>query len=706
MNVAKKIQAVYEPGELERVRRNLGEVDKEEAKRIASLLGGEVGIERSTPVRDKRPGSRDETVTVSVRGNAPPPPRRRVETVEADGERVSRRSAPVEEVDPSDDPSVPIKASYRERLRIDRYLAQSEFEIKNPAQVFYSMISLFGNPPDLVNPLFVTSRMNEYYGRLELLVTATRNMLPRNNALRSETLRSNSPFAFKVLDTIRQWNIERIASELSGLQSKPREVLVDDLADILKFFYKPMYLLGKLDPETQVKDAYLALYKQLQAENSGDAKSRHNAQFRSALSAYVYLVRSVHFYLYPLLMKLLSDRLLSYEDFFVVRRRRFEAFLGVKEADRIQPPAPQSAAAVSAETEQAEKESAEEAPSEKSSEPEGQDASSASADAASPAPAAPAAQSRAWTRSVDSLESLFPEAGWKNLPSFPDLYPYFADVFELKKGFELVAPDDPLHQTVILMHILEELFYGLRFIHFGTISGPNGEPERVDEAISDTIENWHGYLEESLGKEYLPRLSEYCRMVDTSPESRMSNYAKRTLSELLWIKRLNFLPFLKFESSMATHPYRRTDIKPFYAVVRELRRLLTGVASGIESGIKQGGASSLVKCDGIDNPWDQYVFQIPNPVSLRLDALLGGRTSKRKTNAALVFFTLSAAVVLDSIINDRHGYAYQDEAVCPFRSLNGEGVKPVFGVDERINADALFRQYLKAKAPGSASQES
>ena len=314
------------------------------------------------------------------------------------------------------------------------------------------------------------------------------------------------------------------------------------------------------------------------------------------------------------------------------------------------------------------------------------------------------APSRAWARGIEALEGIFPDAGWRRLSSFPDLYPYFADVFDLKKGFELVAPNDPLQQAVILMHILEELFYGLRFVEFGTISGSNGEPERADSAIAGIIGNWHGHLEEALGKEYLPLLSEYCRLSDGAPEARMSNYAKRTLSELLWIKRLNFLPYLRFESSFSGHPYRKQEEKPFYTAVRELRRLLTGIAIGIEAGMKQGGPVTGAKCDGIDNPWEPYVFQIPNPVSTRLDAVLGGRNSKRKTNAALVFFTLSAATVLDLIVNDKKGYAYLDEAVCPYRSLDGQGNKPLFGVDERIDADALFKQSLKNRTV-KASQE-
>lgn len=706
--MAKKPTAVYEPGELDRVRRNLGDLDKTEAMRIASLLGGEVGVEKAPepPARERR--VRDETVTVSVKGRGGPAPRRRVEVLSDDDDRASRRAAadakrrPQTDIDSADNPEAPIKASYRERLRIDRFMAQSEFEIKNSGQVFYSMLALFGDPPDLVNPSFATSRMNEYYGRLELLVTATRTMLPRNNVVRSELLKKNAPFAFKILDVVRQWNIEGIAADLARIQAKPREAVVGDFAELLKAIYRPLYVLERLDPETHVRDAYHALFKQLTAENAVEAKEKHNAQFRSALSAYVYVSRSVRYLLYPMLLRLLSDRWLSYEEFFSARRRRFEAFLGVRDSDRLIPPAAESASS------DRPSEAAAPAPSAEAAAASPEPAGPAGAEAPAPVPAGGGAasvagssaappSSRAWTRGIEALEGVFPEAGWRRLSSFPDLYPYFADVFDLKKGFELVAPDDPLHQVVVLMHILEELFYGLRFVEFGTVSSPSGDPERADESVSRIIEGWHGHLEETLGKDYLPRLSEYARLADGSPESRMSNYAKRTLSELLWIKRLNFLPFLRFETSFSTHPYHKKDEKPFYAEVRELRRLLTAVASGIEAGMKKGGQAASASCDGIDNAWEPYVFQLPNPVSIRLDALLGGKGSKRKTNAALVFFTLSAVSILDQIINEKSGYAYAEPAVCPYRSVDGEGGKPVFGVDERVDAEALFKQSLKAR---------
>ena len=41
-------KAIYKPGELEETRKHLGEISKEESLRVAKLLGGEVGVERTS----------------------------------------------------------------------------------------------------------------------------------------------------------------------------------------------------------------------------------------------------------------------------------------------------------------------------------------------------------------------------------------------------------------------------------------------------------------------------------------------------------------------------------------------------------------------------------------------------------------------------------------------------------------------------------
>lgn len=694
--MAKKPAAIYEPGELDRVRKNLGDLDPSEAKRVASLLGGKVGVEKvvAAPPKERQRASRDETVTVSVGGRSVPP-RRRVETVAPPPTRRAppSRSPKKSPGEDADDPNTPLKTSYRERVKIDRYMALPEFEIKNSSQVFYSMLALFGEPQELVNPDFVTRRMNEYYGRLEVLVTATRTMLPRNNVPRAETLRKKDPRAYQIIDILRQWNIERIASELATMQSKPRQVLVSDFTEILKAIYRPLYLLDALDPETHIRDAYRALYRQLLQENGVEAKERFTSQVKAALSAYVYLRRSVRFLLYPLLLKLLSDQWLPYEDFFSVRRRRVAAFLRVSETELLKP--------VPVETEPPAAER-EETPSPSGTPEAGEPAQapapeSESGQEAAPAPERGGTPSKSFLRGVDTLDKVFPQAGWLHPEIWPDFYPYFAGLFDFKKGFDLVAPTDPIHQIVILVHILEELFYGLRHIEFGTIQGPDGVPEQVGPVISRIMEGWHGHLEETIGKEYLPRLVEYCRMVDGTTEARTSNYAKRTLSELLWCKRFYFLPYLSFDSGFSGHPFRNKEITPLYADARDLKRLLTGVAAGIEGAMKRGGDALKAPCDGIDNPWDQYSFQIPNPVSIRIDSLLGGRSSRKRTNAALVFFTLSVVAVLDGIVNTAEGYAYTESSDCPFRSVDGEGIKPSSAVEQTVDADAIFKRAMRSR---------
>lgn len=40
----------YEPGELDKTRKNIGNLDKEEALKMSKILGGEIGLEKSAPV--------------------------------------------------------------------------------------------------------------------------------------------------------------------------------------------------------------------------------------------------------------------------------------------------------------------------------------------------------------------------------------------------------------------------------------------------------------------------------------------------------------------------------------------------------------------------------------------------------------------------------------------------------------------------------
>jgi hypothetical protein len=410
------------------------------------------------------------------------------------------------------------------------------------------------------------------------------------------------------------------------------------------------------------------------------------------------ILRDFQFGMYPLLMKLLSDRFIPYERFFIERRRRYMAFLNVTAADQLNSSDlnPQQMDSVDVEALQKEGEGLlEDEVSEEGlleEEEDEEDSDDPKVIERKAREKAENAEQKALEHGLTALDALFPKAGWDKLGEFPDFYPYFSSVYNLKGGFELVAPTDSLQQVSIMIHILDDLFIGLRYVNFGTITGPDGNHLNVSDEMTEIVNNWRRAIEDSFSKDYLPRLSEYCRMLENSAgEVRSSVYAKKIMNELHWIKRLFFLPYYKFES-IGPPPFSKQDVSPIYTQVRKLRKYLTSIAMGIEQGVRAGGAAAKAPCDGINNPWENYNFQVPNPVSKRLDMML---PPERRVNATLVFFSLSAVTVLDYIVNNENSWAYESRPGPLFRSIRDEGIIPVFGIDDRIDADKIFKESMK-----------
>jgi hypothetical protein len=93
------------------------------------------------------------------------------------------------------------------------------------------------------------------------------------------------------------------------------------------------------------------------------------------------------------------------------------------------------------------------------------------------------------------------------------------------------------------------------------------------------------------------------------------------------------------------------------------------------------------------------MFQVPNPISIRLDAILG---AKIRINASLIYFCLAIATVLDFLLNNEKSWAYSAPSTTLFRSVNGEGITPLTGVDDRIDADAIFKQSQRQRQKNNA----
>jgi len=698
--MSKKDKAIYAPGELSRVREKLGVFDQKEAEELVRKLGGQVGYEREeSSEQSRQPLKRDKTNSGGRIGSVPPRNRERQgsdpDETEKNGKEKRQRKT---KQDTQDDPSVPIRVTYFDRIKMDRFAGQSEFDIKSPPQVLFSIFSPFSDIPDYVSPAFVNRRMPEYYRRLEVLVLSTRTLFPRNNFQRNERMKKGAPLVHSILDVIRGWDIEKISADLAKIQAQGKNVTVSDFMAILKAFYRPLFFLERLDFDIHIRGAYKILYKLLYIENPTEAESNFQELIRTSLSALSGIRQNIRHLLYPLLMKTVSANYVHYEYFFAERKNRIMAFLDVTEDDRINPEA------IVAYEEP--KETKPEDESSGAGNSKGQ-SSGGRANTGNPGKAETAeaeiseeeklrisaedASKKALDRGLRTLEALFPQAGWERLSAFPDLYPYFVGVFEMPKGAVNIAPTDPLQQTLVLMYILEELFFAVRHISFDAIPDASGDKEDLNISIGGIISNWRYYIETSLGKDYLPKLAEHVRILEGSREERTSMYSKKIVTELQWLKRLYFLPFYKFESLLPP-PFRKGEISPVYTEIKKLRKYFSIAAAGIEQGSRAGGAERQAPCPGINNPWTPYVFEVPNPVSMRMDTLLA---PKKRDNATLIYFSLAITTVLDHLINNEKSWAYAPQPNYLFRSVNGEGIIPLTGVDYRIDADAIFKQAIK-----------
>jgi hypothetical protein len=699
--MTKKPNAIYEPGELGRVRDKLGDIDMNEAKRMAKILGGEVGTEKAREPVHTPSGKLSRKADASS-GRKRKSRGRPILTLEDEDElsgldKIKR----VLKNDPGDDPSRKTGASYLQRIKMDRFAAHPEFEIKNQLQLVSSVFPFIGNGADHINSAFTSKRMNAYYNKIGQLVSSTRILFPRNDARRSERMKRASHYVYSILNTIRQWDIELIGKTLASLQSHPRSVALNEYAPVVKAIYRPMFILEKLDPEFHIKGSYNVLRRLLQIENPTDSQTKTQQLIQSAIAAYGDITREVHYCLYPMLMKLISDRWFTYDEFFFRRHRRFLAFIEATDENQIKPVdvdfgGLDFSKVMSSDGGETQDQLQDEEPETATESMETVIKKAMETEAV--------AERKALGQSFKVLESLFPKAGWDRLSEYPDLYPYFVGIYGLRRGYEYIAPGDPLQQIAVLMHIIEDLCSGLRYVPFSNITSNEGETVFLSEIIPEVANDWRVHIDESFTKDYLPRLCEYCRMLEHSPESRNSPYAKRTLNDLRWAKRLYFLPYYKFASS-GPPSFQKTEVSPVYSEVRNFRRHLTTVASNIERWNHAGGAAANVKCDGLDSPLARYKFDIANPVSKRMDALL---PPGRRNNVHLVFFSLAAVTVLDYLINGESSWAYDRQASdAVFRGAQADAGVPAFGIDEQIDADRIFTETLKEsrKAQKQAAPE-
>jgi hypothetical protein len=663
---------IYGPGELDGVKKRLGHIDAGEAKRMQRILGGEIGEERGessvTGYHGHARSSSDDT-SPETSYNEIKKPKRIIELAPiVDDENYKSQNISHNKFRRLEE------LSYIERIKMDECCGSSEFNIKTAWQVFVSRLFFFKTPLDRVSPWFVKILLNEYYEKLENLVTSTRLIFPRNNTDLSKCVRTASKTAFKILDTLRQWKLDVIISEISRVQARPRNVFVKDFETMLLRIYAPIYILENLDVEKDIKAAFSVLCEIASKENFKEEKIMQN-KIAEALSSYSYVFNDLRRLLYPLLMKTIASYYQDYELFFYENYESYKKFLGLNESDQIIPELTANKTAdQTVNNSELEDENAE-SPEDSLSSVDGENSKYGKQDMT--------AEAKAIDRSMKILEALFPKAPWDKMDSFPDFYPYFADVLEIKKNGELIAPEDPIQIALVLSQTLEEILYGFRYIDFS-------DSLRDDDSMGSILDKWHDAIMGSFEKNYIPRIAEYAHFFKHSGQNRASTYAVNIASDIHWIRRYYFLP--NYETLPPTPPsFIKKDVIALYPLIHSLRKDLTACAAAIEAANSAGGSASGADVMGIVNPWDAYKFEIENPLSKRLNMLLG---KNQRNNASLIFFTLAIVTVLDNYLCDKNSIAYKANNQILFRHAEQDEMKPVFWVEKQTGTFDIFKKSI------------
>ncbi|MBN1685316.1 MAG: GGDEF domain-containing protein [Spirochaetales bacterium] len=628
--MAKRPPERYNPGELQRTRANLGELSGEDAGRMMKLLGGEIGVERTDGlIEDKYKKLQDLNRRKSDR----------IVYSSGAGEVVRTEAYTASEASPR-----PAAPRYLDRVRMNFVAARQEYGVMTLSRAFASLFSFMLPVEEYVNPRFVLKGDEIFFGHIERLVLSVRALLSINQ--RYPINRIHNAFFIQILSVLKNWDIEWIHRELTYLQIAPRHLTFRHCGALTRKLLAPLVMLLDIAQGSAVPQALKHLYDldivSLPARHRDIQKIKD--YYSQATTEYEYVFNVVSRRCYPLLMKLACSAYSPVDMFYMQQRAQILLFFELSEEDVLQLPGkPQIREA---------------------EEPEEVEVVPAAAGHIR------LLEAPALRKGFEILERLFPGAGWNSLEDFPDLYPYFQPLIGFPRGFELVPPENSLHQTIVLASILQELFRGFRTIEFGFIQTTTGENKQLGRILDLIADSWRVFIDELIAGHYLGTLYEYCRNVEKNPHFNNSIYGSKQRDYLDWLGKIYVFPHLVM--GRPRPPETVYPVGKLYELTAELRYALSAVAGELAG--PDGADIKTVK-----KPHSEMVFEIDNEISRRFKHVLkiyGEETS----NAHLLLYTYSILLILDTLLNEpgSHFYPYPSERI--YRNEGEGSTVPMYSV--------------------------
>ena len=642
--------ADWEPGTLDKTRKNIGEIDEKEAATMAKKLGGQVMYERTTSSSSAQNAGGKGTGRIirnsdggkgGSGGSGGSGSSSKPNTTYQAPRRHIREDLP--------------QVSKKFNSAVDKLMMSPEYKIKPNYGIFNFIRNLQKNGTEKVLPEFYQYKMKKDIEHMESFITVIKTLIQIAPATYKSKIVNAGDVKFKFLRMIASWGMAGIKAEYATLENAPGQILVCDLIQYTKAIYKPIitiYYYGSNKIPKLIKEIYND-----QVAYPDSPKDKLSTMAKQAITEWLYIDTEIIKKMYPLIMRMCSDSFEPYPDFFSVKVADVLKFTGLHKFDLLLPEKP--------------KEEQKEAPKPKS------------------APPQKGIKDQTVITGLKLLNQMFPKAGFDRLDEHPDLYPYFQPLYKFEDGFNLLSPENPVQVIMVLQRIIEDCFQGCRNIKFNNT-------ETVKEGadtITAVMDDWSAYREDNFERLYCEPLLDLVNSVYSQPDFDKSHIGKRTITSLLWQVTYHFMPNFKFDQLILEHPSDESKYRPLFHRTDYARKYLTLVINECD---KQAAARGPIGM--IENPWEHYKFGIQNEVSKRLDVLLGAQNKTANTNANnanLLKYTLCFIAVLDWWINNPGSPAYTTDPMHIYRISPSDG-KPLFTIPLRNDQNKLFIEAIKA----------
>ena len=652
-------EADWAPGTLDRTRRAIGDIDPLEAEVMSKKLGGEIMYEKSSSNSTAKPSTKGTGRIVRSSGSS------------AGASSGSAGSSNSGDSESSSGSSAGKGRKKQEELininpkfsqQIDKIMMSDEYGIK-PNYGLFNFIKYFQqNGHEQIIPEFCTVTLKHHIENLQGFITVIKTLIQMAPATYKAKIAGGNEIKFKFLRMVAGWNMQTIKLSHIELMDLPQPYVVQDLIPYVRAVYKVLiqvYYYGESKIPKIIKEIYTDEIAYPDAP-----QDKLSSMAKEAITQWLYIQNEIIKKLYPLLMRMCSDTYEEYPDFFKTKVADILKFVGLHKYDLLLP---------------------------EKDKPAGTDAKAeAKEKTAVPKRPVKGVKDGTVTTGLNLLDQLFPQAGFNNLESFPDLYPYFQPLYKFEDGFNVLSPENPLQITVVLMKIIEDCFQGCRNIRFNIENTPS---TKESDGITKILDEWSAYRENVFERLYCMPLNDLVNSIYSQDDFEDSQFGKKLITSLLWQTQWHFLPNFKFQQLVLERPKDDSKYPGLFMRTDFVRKYLSEVVAECD---KQAKTKGIVPSVG--NPWEHYKFDIQNEVSKRLDVLLGANNMSANTNANnanLLKYTLCFVAVLDWWINNPDSPAYSVSPKHIYRISEEDG-KPKFSVPERTDQNKLFADQIRA----------